>query len=200
MPSLWKSSGCLIGSSIISLTRWSSSFKPPMSSYDILFAPSTPGAGFSENSTWVFFVMMTASSGSISTTLNGMNCVWRKGSPLERGTISFFTTGKSMSELRTWGVILIETFRGRSSGGASTTRFASTSSCIRDILTVSPMLTPAFIRVKLSIRTLFWFQSSTRDLHTLATVLLLPSTATISPGDIFKKSMVSGSSRAFPPP
>ena len=92
------------------------------------------------------------------------------------------------------------TFRGRSSGGASTTRFASTSSCTRDILTVSPMLTPAFILVKLSIRILFWFQSSTRDRHTLATVRRFPSTTTISPGEIFKKSIVSGSSLAFPPP
>ena len=48
---------------------------------------------------WVFLVMITACSGSISTTLKGTNCVCRNGSPLERGIRSFFTTGKSMSAL-----------------------------------------------------------------------------------------------------
>ncbi len=171
-----------------------------MSSYEIRFTPSTPAAGFSENSIWVFLVMITACSGSISTTLKGTNWVCRNGSPLESGTRSFFSTGKSMSAFTIWGVMLIGTFRGKSSGGASTTLFASISSWTREILTVSPMLTPALMRVKLSILILFWFQSSTRDRHTLATVRRFPSTTTISPGEIFKKSMVSGSSLAFPPP
>ena len=98
------------------------------------------------------------------------------------GIESFFTTGKSISPFTTWGLFAIGIFLGRSSGGARTTRFASISSVILTTLTVSPMLTPAFSRVKLSIRILRWFQSSTSARQTLATVRRFPSIATRSPG------------------
>ena len=200
MPSFWKSSGCRSGSSIVSLSRWSSSFKPPISSYENRLIPSKPAAGLSENSIVVFLVMMTASSGSISMTLNATIWGWRNGSPSMIGTESFIDTGKSISPLTTCGLLATGIFFGRSSGGASTIRLASTSSVIFMMVTESPIATPAFCRVKLSIRTLRWFQSSTRARQTLATVRRFPSIATRSPGEIFNSSIVSGSSRAFPPP
>ncbi|OPZ41893.1 MAG: hypothetical protein BWY93_02128 [Euryarchaeota archaeon ADurb.BinA087] len=144
--------------------------------------------------------MITACSGSISTTLYETIWGWRNGSPIIMGTVSFFTTGKSINAFITFGLLLTGMLRGRSSGGARTTLRASISSRIATIFTLSPMLTPVLVLVKLSILTLFWFQSSTRERQTLATVRRFPSTATMSPGDIFRYSIVSGSSRAFPPP
>ena len=130
------------------------------------FTPS----GISENSTEVFLVMMTASSGSISTILNTTIWGWRYGSTSMIGTESFFATGKSIRPAIILGLFAIGLF-GQILGGARTTPVAAISSMILVIVTGSPIATPAFWPVKLSIRILRWFPSSTSYRQTLAIVL-----------------------------
>ena len=184
MPRRSKSSGCFRGSSIISLILFSSSSSPPTSSYVIWF-PRWLFAwgclrGVSLTTIFVRGPTMTGPLGTVDTTAKVERLPMRAmlGTMMSVSAIS----GRFISPFRNM-LSIPSSKRVRFPSGIFGARVICSAGCGTHLRTVtlSSTLTPAFVLVSPSMKSMPRPSSSGSHLKTLATTDLLPTISTVSP-------------------
>src|SRR6266508_2690669 len=200
MPRRSNSSACFSGSSIISRTFMSSSFRPPMSSYvtvGVRTSPSRTGSSFISIivSSWLW----TIPFGAVLMTMNGrappMSAMpgTMTTSPLFSGRFRrprFTKFSIPWPKEILWPSLMIGAIVMRSAGRTSAFRTS----------TLSPRLTPTFRRTRPSIRMMLFPSSSCITRNNFAAVDFFPMIWMISPTATPSATRVFVSTRARPKP
>ena len=181
IPNFSKISGCLNGSSIISLTFLISSVKPPMSSYVTCGTPRNVSP-FSAIWKIVFWVTKTASAAGVTP------ITWKVKRPPKYGTITLSPLIKGT--LSKASARYLSSIGGIASSGA-TTIFSAATAFIFLTEIESPIAIPELFLPSPSILIIPFPSSDGYSGRHFATVLLLPLISMTSPVDAFNVSIES---------